>query len=51
MKNLTNKEKELFTRWKEIFGNGPEYDKKVDQYFEEKKKIEEFLKGKEGESK
>ena len=52
MQNLTNKEKEMLHTWSELFGKDTEqYKSKVDAYFQAKKEVQEFLKGKEGESK
>ena len=49
MNHLTNKEKEMFHNWSKLFGKDtPKYNRYVERYLEEKKKIEEFLKGKKG---
>ena len=48
----TNKEKELFQTWAELFGKDSEgYKKKVDAYFKTKKEVDNFLKGKNGDIK
>ena len=45
MKNITEKEKEMFLIWSKLFTK-EEYQKKVDHYFKEKKEIEKFIKEK-----
>ena len=43
MNKLTEKEKEIFLNWSKIFDKD-QYQKKVDEYFKQKKEIENTLK-------
>jgi uncharacterized iron-regulated protein len=43
MKNITEKEKEMFLAWSKLFDK-EKYQKRVDHYFREKKEIENSLK-------
>lgn len=43
MKNITEKEREMFLAWSKLFSK-EEHQKRIDHYFKEKKEIENSLK-------